>query len=81
VVGGRVMAVEKAVKPVLVEEPALDWGVLILYILIVVVLGLALGYSLYLGKEYQSFASAIVTALTTIAGFAVGANAGPPPRS
>jgi len=67
------------VKPVLFEEPAIDWSVLILYVIIVIFLGVALVYSLSLGKDYLSFAAAIVTALTTIAGFAIGANAGPPP--
>jgi len=67
------------VKPILVEEPAIDWSVLILYAIIVFFLGLALIYSLSLGKDYQSFSSAVVTALTTIAGFAIGVNAGPPP--
>lgn len=65
-------------QPVLVEEPAIDWGVLMLYVIVISFLGISLIYSLSLGKDYLSFASAIVTALTTIAGFAVGANAGPP---
>ena len=67
-----------SVKPILVEEPAIDWSVLILYIVIVVFLGLALVLSLSLGSEYLSFAASIVTALTTIAGFAIGVNAAPP---
>ena len=63
--------------PVSVPEPpplVLNKAVLVLYLTIVIVLGLALGYSLTLGKDYIVFASSIVTALTTIAGFAVGAN-------
>jgi hypothetical protein len=74
---GAMKEMSAPVKPVLVEEPAIDWSVLILYVIIVLVLGTALVYSLNLGKDYLSFSSAIVTALTTIAGFAVGANAGP----
>lgn len=66
------------VSPVLVEEPAIDWSVLILYIIIVSFLGVALVVSLYLGSDYQSFSASIVTALTTIAGFAIGVNATPP---
>jgi hypothetical protein len=69
------------VKPVLTEEPAIDWSVLILYGIIIIFLGAALVYSLSLGTGYLDFATAIVTALTTIAGFAVGANAGPPKTS
>ena len=59
-------------------ETKIDYGVFLLYVLIVVVLGAALWYSLSLGTGYMSFSSAIVTALTTIAGFAVGVNAGTP---
>jgi uncharacterized BrkB/YihY/UPF0761 family membrane protein len=66
------------VKPVLVEETTIDWGVLILYIIIVVFLGIALVYSLSLGKDYLNFSTAIITAVTTIAGFAIGTNASPP---
>ena len=69
---------EVPIAPVLVEEPAIDWSVLILYIIIVSFLGIALVYSLHLGTEYQSFSASIVTALTTIAGFAIGVNAAPP---
>jgi hypothetical protein len=67
------------VSPVLVgEEPAIDWSVLILYVIIVSFLGAALVYSLYLGPDFQNFSASIVTALTTIAGFAIGVNAAPP---
>jgi hypothetical protein len=69
---------EIPLAPVLVEEPAIDWSVLILYIIIVSFLGAALIVSLYLGSDYQSFSASIVTALTTIAGFAIGVNAAPP---
>lgn len=70
---------EKPVSPVLVgAEPAIDWSVLILYIIIVSFLGIALVYSLHLGSDYQNFSASIVTALTTIAGFAIGVNAAPP---
>ena len=65
-----------AVQPIMVEEPMIDKGVLLLYVIIVGALAAALIFSLSLGKDYQSFSSSIVTALTTIAGFAVGANAG-----
>lgn len=41
-----------------------------LYILIVLVLGVLGGLSLFLGKD--TYTASIVTALTTIAGFAVG---------
>jgi hypothetical protein len=54
--------------------PQLNKAVLALYVLIVLVLGALGAYSLYLGKDYVTFTSSIVTALTTIAGFAVGAN-------
>lgn len=66
------------VSPILVEEPAIDWSVLILYIIIVTFLGIALVYSLSLGTGFQNFSASIVTALTTIAGFAIGVNAAPP---
>ncbi len=46
-----------------------------LYAIIIIVLGLALIFSLSLGKDYMAFSSSIVTALTTIAGFVVGTNA------
>jgi hypothetical protein len=69
---------EMALAPVAVEEPAIDWSVLILYIIIVSFLGAALIVSLYLGTDYQSFSASIVTAMTTIAGFAIGVNAAPP---
>ena len=52
----------------------LDYGVLALYVIIVGVLGAMGAYSLMLGQAYMTFTSSIVTALTTIAGFAVGAN-------
>ena len=68
------------VEPILVEEPAIDWGVLILYAIIITILGIALVVSLTLGSDYLNFASAIVTALTTIAGFAIGVNASPPKK-
>jgi hypothetical protein len=72
-------APDNPVSPVLVgQEPAIDWSVLILYIIIVAFLGSALVYSLNLGPDYQSFSASIVTALTTIAGFAIGVNAAPP---
>jgi hypothetical protein len=60
-----------------VQVPAefeIQKGILILYLLIIGVLGMALGYSLSLGKDYVTFSSSIITAITTIAGFAVGAN-------
>lgn len=60
--------------PIVSTELVLDRNVLYLYILIVSILDLALIYSLYLGKDYQTFSSAIITALTTIAGFAIGVN-------
>lgn len=70
---------DNPVSPVLVgQEPAIDWSVLILYIIIVAFLGSALIYSLSLGSAFQSFSASIVTALTTIAGFAIGVNAAPP---
>lgn len=62
------------VTPIVSTELVLDRNVLYLYILIVSILGVALLYSLYLGEEYQTFSSAIITALTTIAGFAIGVN-------
>jgi len=65
-------------KPEVVYEPAIDKGVLGLYVLIALVLGAALLYSLSLGEKYLALSSSIVTALTTIAGFAVGANVAPP---
>lgn len=61
-----------------VLETKIDYGVFLLYVLIVAILGAALLYSLSLGSTYQTFSSAIITALTTIAGFAVGANASSP---
>ena len=69
--------------PVESLETKIDYGVFLLYVLIVGFLGCALLYSLYLGSTYQTFSSAIITAMTTIAGFAVGANASssPPPSS
>jgi len=66
------------VKPIAVDEPVIDKGVLSLYILVVSFLGAALLYSLSLGEKYLTFSGSIVTALTTIAGFAVGVNAVPP---
>jgi hypothetical protein len=70
---------DNPVSPVLVgEEPAIDWSVLILYVIIVAFLGSALVYSLNLGPDYLSFSASLVTALTTIAGFAIGVNAAPP---
>ncbi|MDI9643749.1 MAG: hypothetical protein QFX35_00835 [Candidatus Verstraetearchaeota archaeon] len=62
------------VTPIVSTELVLDRNVLYLYVLIVSILGLALMYSLYLGEKYQTFSSAIITALTTIAGFAIGVN-------
>ncbi len=58
-------------------EVQIQWPVVLLYFAMLGVLGLGLMYSLSLGKEYQSFASSIITAITTIAGFAVGVNATP----
>jgi len=55
----------------------IQWPVVILYFIIIVVLGSALIYSLSLGKDYVTFSSSIITAITTIAGFAVGANVAP----
>jgi hypothetical protein len=66
------------VSPVLVEEPTLDKSVLILYILILSFLGVGLIISLLLGTEFQSFSASIVTAMTTIAGFAIGVNSEKP---
>jgi len=37
-------------------------------------MGAAILYSLYSGKNYQTFSCAIITALTRIAGFAIGVN-------
>jgi len=71
----------KTNKPTTLLETKIDWGVFGLYILIVAVLGTALVYSLSKGSDYASFSSAIVTALTTIAGFAVGVNSGSPSTS
>lgn len=62
-------------KPIESSEATLSKPVLYIYLIIVVVLGAALGASLYLGTNYTTFASSIVSALTTIAGFAVGINA------
>src|SRR5208337_1249038 len=59
-------------------ETKIEWGVFGLYILIIAILGVALVYSLSKGTDYTNFSSAIVTALTTIAGFAVGVNSGTP---
>ncbi len=58
-------------------EVQIQWPVVLLYLVMLGVLGLGLMYSLSLGKEYQTFASSIITAITTIAGFAVGVNATP----
>ncbi len=69
---------QTSTKPTTFLETKIEWGVFGLYVLIVGVLGIALLYSLSKGTEYTTFASAIVTALTTIAGFAVGVNAGSP---
>jgi len=66
------------VSPVLVEEPTLDKSVLILYVIILSFLGVGLIISLLLGTEFQSFSASIVTAMTTIAGFAIGVNSGKP---
>jgi len=63
-------------KPTTFLETKIEWGVFGLYVIIVGVLGISLLYSLSKGTDYTTFASAIVTALTTIAGFAVGVNAG-----
>jgi hypothetical protein len=52
----------------------INWGVVVLYLVIVIMLGVALMYSLSLGAAYATFSSSIVTAITTIAGFAVGVN-------
>jgi hypothetical protein len=62
------------VTPIVSTKFVLDRNVLYLYILVVSILGAALLYSLYLVKDYQTFSSAIITALTTIAGFAIGVN-------
>jgi predicted exporter len=62
-------------------ETKIEWGVFFLYLAIVSVLGFALAYALYLGTNYTTFAGTIVTALTTIAGFAVGVNSGTPSSS
>jgi hypothetical protein len=58
-------------------SPVLNTGVLILYLLIIGVLGAALWASLASGKTDTTFSSGIITAITTIAGFAVGINASP----
>lgn len=55
------------------SQPTTKTGVLILYILIIAVLGGALWASLASGKS-DTFSTSIITALTTIAGTAVGAN-------
>jgi len=62
------------VTPIVLTVFVLDRNVLYLYILVVSILGAALLYGLYLGKDYQTFSSAIITALITIAGFAIGVN-------
>lgn len=59
------------------SEFEIQKGIVILYLVIIGVLGMALGYSLSLGKDYVTFSSSIITAITTIAGFAVGANVTP----
>jgi hypothetical protein len=53
----------------------IKWPIVVLYVVTVAFLGVALLYSLSLGKDYLTFAGSVITALTTIAGFAVGANA------
>ena len=65
-------------KPLTGIETTIAWGVFYVYCLIVGVLGAALAASLYLGTGYMSFSTGVVTALTTIAGYAVGVNASPP---
>ncbi|MEN3049771.1 MAG: hypothetical protein ABC585_05775 [Candidatus Methanosuratincola petrocarbonis] len=62
------------VTPIVLTVFVLDRNVLYLYILVVSILGAALLYGLCLGKDYQTFSSAIITALITIAGFAIGVN-------
>jgi hypothetical protein len=75
-VRGALTANQKPNTPVKSSEPMTQWGVFALYVLIVLVIGFALAYSLYKGSDYMNFSSALVTALTTIAGFAVGVNSG-----
>lgn len=58
------------------NETKINYGVLALYIIIVGFLGSALLYSLYRGAASDTFSSSLITALTTIAGFGVGANSG-----
>jgi hypothetical protein len=64
--------------PIASRETTLDKGVLSLYLIIVFVLGVAMLYSLYKGTDYNSFSTGIVTALTTIAGYAIGVNSSTP---
>jgi hypothetical protein len=61
---------EAPVKPDQKTDSKFSGGVLVLYIIIISVLGAALFADLDLGKD----PSAIITAITTIAGFAVGIN-------
>lgn len=56
------------VTPIVSTEFVLD-QVLYLYVFVVSILGAALLYSLYLGKDYQAFSSAIITTPFTIVGF------------
>lgn len=67
-----------ASQPTTFLETKIEWGVFVLYVILAVVLGSALLYALSLGTNYTTFAGTIVTALTTIAGFAVGVNSTTP---
>lgn len=70
----RAQKTAPASQPTTILETKIEWGVFILYVIIAMVLGSALLYSLSLGTSYTTFAGTIITALTTIAGFAVGVN-------
>jgi hypothetical protein len=70
-----------ATQPTTFLETKIEWGVFFLYLAIVGVLGFALAYALSMGTSYTTFGGTIVTALTTIAGFAIGVNAGTPSSS
>jgi hypothetical protein len=72
---------QTATQPTTFLETKIEWGVFFLYLVIAAVLGGALVFSLSKGTDYTTFASSIVTALTTIAGFAVGVNSGAPSTS
>ena len=69
-------ATQSPSTPVEGSEPTTDRGVLLLYGIIVGFLGVALLYNLYLGSS-STLSTGIIAALTSIAGYAVGANSSP----